>query len=196
MFSSLLTFLACYATATLASPITPRQANATTPFCSGKSSGLYKPAEGAILSQYISDSECNNFEILYCSGQYFKTSSLDLSVWLSPRFSSSPYQAMRSGQLLAKNVKPDDKDSAAGYYSYRFNVSICPIEGEYRTGPYILSAYETYSGQPALPYVSKPTANISLQVTTSHWIIPFPARMYQWPPLAHRHVTNPDVNHM
>ena len=122
-------------------PLVSRQtSNTTTPFCSGKAAGLYSPTEGAVLTQYITDYACNNFTVLYCSGQYFKTSSIDTSVWLSSAGNDN-------GMLLAKDVAPDNQDAQAGFYSYRYNVTICPISGEYMTGPYVFSVYETQTGE-------------------------------------------------
>lgn len=80
-------------------------------------------------------------EVIYCSGQYFKTSSIDASVWLT--FPDSP----DSGELLVKDEKPDNKDASAGFYSYRFNVSIAPEDGDYATGVRTLSVYETTTGK-------------------------------------------------
>jgi len=119
--------------------------NETEPFCYQKTPGIYSPTEGAILTQDTSDYNCNNFTILYCSGQYFKTSSLDTSVGLSPSYNG--VVDINSGELLAKGVKPDDRDAQAGFSSYRYNVTICPVQGEYMTGPYALSVFETETGK-------------------------------------------------
>jgi len=122
-----------------------RQAtNTTSPFCYQKPPGIYSPSSNAILTQDISSYTCNNFTLLYCSGQYFKTSSLSTSVGLSP---SSNGININSGELLAKDVKADNADAQAGFYSYRYNVTICPVEGEYMTGPYALSVFETETGE-------------------------------------------------
>ena len=83
-----------------------------------------------------------NVSILYCSGQYFKTSSIDLSVWLS-----SADNGVTGGELLAKDVKPDNRDAAPGFYSYGLNVTILPVDGMYMTGPYVISVYETMTGE-------------------------------------------------
>jgi len=49
--------------------------------------------------------------------------------------------------LLAKDIPPDNEDAAAGFYSYRYNVTLCPEDGEYRTGPFVVSVYETATGK-------------------------------------------------
>ena len=54
---------------------------------------------------------------------------------------------MTSGQLLIKDQPPDDLDSDAGFYSYRFNASVYPSDGDYLTGEQTLSVYETVSGE-------------------------------------------------
>jgi len=141
---ALFTSLAASAPAIVHGPINPlvaRQTSTTTtpPFCSGKT-GLYSPTEGAVLAQNVTDYGCNNVTVLYCSGQYYKTRSIDTSVWLS-----SP--GGTSGQLLAQDVTPDDADAAAGYSSYRYNVTICPLDGDYKTGSYVFSVYETETGE-------------------------------------------------
>jgi hypothetical protein len=139
-----LTLLATVATAfpTNTPSLSRRDSNVT---CSESTpAGIYEPANGATLSQYITDSSCNNFTIFYCSDQYDKTASLTASVWLTDN--NGGYD-ITSGTLLAQGVEPDNQDSVAGWYSYRFNVSICPMDGTYRTGDFALSVYETMTGK-------------------------------------------------
>jgi len=119
--------------------------NETEPFCYQKTPGIYSPAEGAVITQDTSSYGCTNVTILYCSGQYFKTSSIDTSVGLSQIYAGGP--GITSGQLLAKNVKPDNADAQAGYSSYRYNVTICPGGGDYLKGAYELSVLETETGK-------------------------------------------------
>lgn len=151
MLFTTLTAIAFAALAT-AMPTTPiphlstrQETNTTTPFCYQKSPGIYSPAPDAVITQSTSNYACTNVTILYCSGQYFKTSSLDTSVGLSQLYAGGP--GIASGQLLAKNVKPDDADAQAGFASYRYNVTICPGGGDYLTGDYALSVYETETGE-------------------------------------------------
>lgn len=137
--------LALFGTLAASAPTTSgalRRDTTTDPFCYQKSPGIYEPTEGAIISQSITDYTCNNISILYCSGQYDKTRSIDTSVWLSQSSTGTG-----SGELLAKDVTPDDQDASAGFSSYRYNVSVCPSDGDYMTGPYILSVYETETGK-------------------------------------------------
>lgn len=111
------------------------------PFCSGQSPGIYEPADGSTINQVMDDDyDCTTVEFLYCSGQYDKTRSIDTSIWLSA-------SGAASGQLLAKDVQPDNDDAAAGFYSYRYNVTICPEDGNYMTGSQTLSVYETETGR-------------------------------------------------
>ena len=88
--------------------------------CGYGTQGLKKPADNDTIYQ---QEDSTTFEVVYCSGQYFKTSTIDASVWLS--FPDS----FQSGELLTKDQKPDNKDAPAGYYSYRFNVTIYPNDG-------------------------------------------------------------------
>lgn len=115
--------------------------SAAAPLCTPEAQGIVQPANGATVTQ-TQDSNYDGtiVEIVYCSGQYFKTSTIDASVLLT--LPGSP----DSGQLLAKDVAPDNLDALAGFYSYRFNVTIAPISGTYPTGPYTLSIYETTTG--------------------------------------------------
>ena len=78
--------------------------------------------------------------MIYCSGQYFETHSIDGSVLLTGT------DSLTSGELLIKDQKPDNLDADAGFYSYRFNASISPEDGDYITGDKTLSVYETTSG--------------------------------------------------
>ena len=108
--------------------------------CGYGTEGIKLPTANTTIYQTADDDlSCTSVEIVYCSGQYFKTSSLDATVWLSP-------PGQQSGEILAKNVAPDDSDAPAGYYSYRFNVSICPTSGSYMTGQKTLAVYETATG--------------------------------------------------
>ncbi|GAB7342347.1 hypothetical protein MBLNU457_g0569t1 [Dothideomycetes sp. NU457] len=149
LFTTLSTVaFAVLATAIPTNPISTlsarQESNTTTPFCYQKSPGIYSPASGAIITQNTSTYDCTNITILYCSGQYFKTSSIDTSVGLSQIYAGGP--GIASGQLLAKDVKPDNADAQAGYASYRYNVTLCPGGGDYLEGEYALSVYETETG--------------------------------------------------
>ena len=115
---------------------------ASSPLCTPEAQGIIQPTNGATITQ-VNDGNYDStiVEIIYCSGQYFKTSSIDASVFLT--FPDSP----NSGELLAKDVEPDNKDASAGFYSYRFNVTIAPSNGDYPTGLRSLSVYETTTGE-------------------------------------------------
>ena len=115
---------------------------AKSPLCTPEAQGIVKPKNGAKITQ-VNDGNYDStyVEVIYCSGQYFKTSSVDASVWLTSPGSPN------SGGLLLKDVKPDNKDSSAGFYSYRFNVTIAPEDGDYATGVRTLSVYETTTGE-------------------------------------------------
>jgi hypothetical protein len=115
---------------------------AAAPLCTPEHQGIIQPASGATITQVKNDNgDGTTVQIVYCSGQYFKTSSIDASVFLTAPDSPD------SGELLAKDVKPDNQDASAGFYSYRFNVTISPADGDYQTGPYVLSIYETETGE-------------------------------------------------
>lgn len=115
---------------------------AATPLCSQEAQGILVPQPGATIVQ-TNDGNYgpNYFTVVYCSGAYYKTSSIDGSVWLT--FPDEP----TSGQLLIKDEKPDNKDAHAAFYSYRFNVTLYPEDGDYVTGERTLSVYETTTGE-------------------------------------------------
>ena len=119
--------------------------NSRKPPLYARSQGIIQPVDGATITQ-VNDGnyDSTTVEIVYCSGQYFKTRSIDASVFLT--FPDSP----NSGELLAKDIEPDNKDASAGFYSYRFNVTIAPSDGSYPTGVRSLSVYETTTGEFAL----------------------------------------------
>ena len=83
-------------------------------------SGIKKPKNNATIHQTNDET---TFEVIYCSGQYFKTSSQDASVWLSSGVGS------QSGELWVKNQAPDNLDAVTGSYSYRLNVTLYPEDG-------------------------------------------------------------------
>jgi hypothetical protein len=124
--------LGALASAVTASPIVVARDD---PLCYQKT-GIQQPTAGTSipLSQ---NSNGVNVTVIYCSGQYFKTRSLDLSVGLSQP--GSP-----SGELLAKGVQPDNKDAQGGFYSYRFDVTILPNSG---SGERTLNVFETATGK-------------------------------------------------
>lgn len=116
----------------------PPETRSKEPACGYGKAGLKLPAPGATITQDVSSDHGTQVEVLYCSGAYFKTSSQSASLWLS--------QNPSAGQLLAQNVSPDNKDAPAGFYSYRFNVSLHPVDGSYYKGNYTFSIYEVTTG--------------------------------------------------
>ncbi|KAI4147374.1 MAG: hypothetical protein LQ340_005588 [Diploschistes diacapsis] len=138
-FCSILLASAALLTAAFASPILsePILAPRATTLCGEGSQGIKKPARNTTIQQ---QEDGTTFEVIYCSGQYFKTSSIDGSVWLHNPSST------KSGQLLVKDRTPDNKDAPAGFYSYRFNITIYPQDGDYLSGKQVLSVYETATG--------------------------------------------------
>ena len=118
--------------------VTQRQSSTV---CGPGKVGIAEPANNAKIVQ-IKDGNFSptNVTIVYCSGQYFKTRTIDASALLT-----SP--GATSGELLVKDVKPDNQDAPAGYYSYRFNATIYPEDGNYLTGKRTLTIYETTTGE-------------------------------------------------
>jgi hypothetical protein len=107
--------------------------------------GILEPKDGTNFS--FDSSGPANISILYCSGQYFKTSTIDASVWLAPRTAyslSAPNSAY--GQLMVKNAEPDNQDVPAGYYSYRLNATVYPGSQSFMDGDLVLSVYEQTTG--------------------------------------------------
>ena len=114
----------------------------STPLCSYGTYGIICPSANKTITQIDDGSEsATYFEVIYCSGQYFETSSLNVDVWLS-----SPGEVSSSGIILIEDATPDNQDAEPGYYSYRLNVSITPEDGDYATGARVLSVYERESG--------------------------------------------------
>ena len=108
---------AASATPIISEPIVKRQSD---DICGYGTQGIKQPTANSTIQQ---NEDSTTFEVVYCSGQYFKTSSLDISAFL--HFPDSP----NSGQLLVRNQQPDNQDAPAGYYSYRFNITIYPEDG-------------------------------------------------------------------
>lgn len=94
---------------------------------------IVQPADGFDITS-------PTFTVIYCSGEYFKTSTIDASAWLTSPGASG-------GMLLVKDIAPNNEDAPAGYYSYRFNVTIPVIDGNYPSGAWTLSVYETTNGE-------------------------------------------------
>lgn len=112
------------------------------PLCPPEHMGIMQPANGATITQTRDGNlDGTTVEVVYCSGAYYKTSSLDASALFS--FPDT----LNVGSILAKNIKPDNKDASAGFYSYRFNVTFIPNSGSYFTGLHTLSIYETTTGE-------------------------------------------------
>ncbi|MCJ1331200.1 hypothetical protein MMC10_007888 [Thelotrema lepadinum] len=116
-------------------PIVKRQDDKLCGYETGQA--IVEPAANSTIQQ---NEDSTTFEVIYCSGQYFKTYSIDASVFL--HFPDSP----NSGQLLVNNQQPDNLDTDAGFYSYRFNITIYPEDGDYLSGQQTLSVYEAASG--------------------------------------------------
>jgi len=108
--------------------------------CGSRLQALLLPVAGSTIDQ-INDGTygCTTFEVLYCSGQYFKTRSINVDLLLS-----NPGES--SGQILALGQTPTPGAARAGYFGYHFNATICPADGDYITGERVLSIYETTSG--------------------------------------------------
>jgi hypothetical protein len=148
-----------FSTSTTASTTTTT--TASTPLCSPEAQGIVKPTPGTIITQ-TNDGNYGPtyFEVIYCSGQYFKTSSIDGSVLLAVP------EAPDNGQLLIKDQAPDNLDAYAGFYSYRFNASISPSDGDYLTGEQTLSIYETTTGECEGLWRRRKEANLMQDIIT------------------------------
>lgn len=107
--------------------------------CGYDNFGLHEPANNSVITQH-NDGNCTTFEVLYCSAQYFKTRSLSVDVLLS---GSGPETF--SNQILVKDATPNNPDS--GYYGYLLNATICPFNGDYLTGNYVVTIFEAATGE-------------------------------------------------
>lgn len=101
--------------------------------------GFLKPTNGTTIT-YTAEEQENydgaTFEIIYCSGQYYKTSSLNVKVLLGPT----------SGGEVLGSADPTVGAADDGFYGYIFNVTVYPEDGDYLTGPQQLSIFEYESG--------------------------------------------------
>ncbi|KAF2860824.1 hypothetical protein K470DRAFT_257599 [Piedraia hortae CBS 480.64] len=119
------------------------QADTSTPFCSGKPSGLYKPYEGTVVWQNTTGRQCNEIEVLYCSNQHGDKRSVGLDLWLSERKDES---CTTTGLEILRDVKPRGEDADDNDNSYRYKTLICPFIDHYPQGEWVLTAYEYYTG--------------------------------------------------
>ena len=103
--------------------------------------GIRKPAEGDTII-YTAEQQKNYdpaiFEVIYCSGDYFKTASLNATALLGDSTST--------GMIIGSASNPTPGVASAGYYGYVFNVSVGPISGNYITGSKKLSVFEWERG--------------------------------------------------
>lgn len=139
--------LALAAAASVLGAVVP-QPRADSKICGYGKQGIKSPKPGATIT-LDPEYHTSTFEVVYCSGQFFKTNSKTASVWVAPSQDSA------SGQLLAGPVTPDNKDTDAGYYSYRFNATY--TAGSTTGGNFSLSIYETTTGT-LLPPPPPPSA--------------------------------------
>jgi hypothetical protein len=115
----------------------------TVPTCQPEHEGIIYPIAGSTITLIKNDNlDPTYVEIVYCSGAYFKITSIEASVLLS-----FPNSVAMSGQVLVKDAPPDDFDSEAGFSSYRFNASIYPLDGDYYQGPMAIGIFETTTGE-------------------------------------------------
>lgn len=127
--------------------------------------GIIQPANDDSFT-FSESADSGTIEVVYCSGQYFKTSSLDASVWLSSRNPSTNGNERDYGQLMIHNQEPDNQDSAAGYYSYRMNVTLYPGTTGFQDGDLRLSVYEQYRGKWTDHFAPKPKDSQFVQAIT------------------------------
>ena len=90
----------------------------------GSNAGIQKPANGSTfaISQSDQDSGWTTLEVIFCSDAYFKTSSINVTTWIT--YTDNP----RYGVLLASGIEPDPTVADPGFYGYRFNVSFGPSD--------------------------------------------------------------------
>lgn len=113
--------------------------------------GIKSPTRNATIVQPSDDGvfHGNNITFIYCSGEYYKTRSIDISVTLS--LPDSPNR----GQLLIKSVQPDNTDAEPGWYSYRGNATVIFSNSAVSMGKRTFSVFETVTGKlPVSTYFS------------------------------------------
>jgi hypothetical protein len=114
-----------------------------TPTCAPEHEGIIYPTAGTTITLVKNDNlDPTIVEIIYCSGAYFKISTIEASALLS---FTDPIAT--AGQMLVKDAKPDNLDAAEGFSSYRFNASIYPSDGSYYNGNMAISVFETTTGE-------------------------------------------------
>lgn len=109
--------------------------------------GIKSPVNGSTITYTAAeqnDYDGHTFEVIYCSGQYFKTASLYVDTWLG---GSGPSSDGTYAEALALNTKPDDGAASAGFYGYRYNVTVYPENGDYDLGLKYLTVYEVETGR-------------------------------------------------
>lgn len=89
----------------------------------GQHPGILKPTANETLVVSWEDQLNLEYvlEIVYCSDAYFKTSSLNVTAWLG-------FNGGSGGELLASGISPDYSVADGGFYGYRFNVTLTPID--------------------------------------------------------------------
>ena len=101
--------------------------------------GIRQPANGTTIT-YTTEEQENldgaTFEIIYCSGDYDKTASLNVTALLGTT----------SSGLILGSARPNSDAAPAGFYGYIFNVTVYPEDGDYITGPQQLSIFEVETG--------------------------------------------------
>ena len=111
--------------------------------------GIRQPANGTKITWTAAEqanSDGHAIEIVYCSGEYFKTSSVNVTVLLGAAGTGSG--AGTSGQILG-SATPTGGAASSGYYGYVFNMTVEPASGNFFTGPYQLSVFEWATGEDA-----------------------------------------------
>ena len=99
--------------------------------CGRQASGsILSPANGTTIVYTAEASEGYSLPIIYCSGEYFKTSSINVTAILTTGDASTP---LRTGEILG-SAEPSDGAAAPGYYGYVFNVAIYSTDGPHQLG--------------------------------------------------------------
>ena len=122
------------ATATIAKVYSIRDSD--TPCGYEPTPGIRKPIDGMTFPYTSDDTDGINIEIIYCSSDYFKTSSINVTVLLS----TESYSGMIIGF-----AEPNSDAAPDGFFGYIFNVTVYPSDFDL-TGSQKLSIFEFETG--------------------------------------------------
>ena len=135
--------------------------------------GIRQPANGSTITWTAAEQanfEGHAIEIVYCSGEYFKTRSVNATVLLG-RTTTPAGGIGPTGEILG-SATPTGGAAPGGFYGYVFNVTVWPSNGDFRTGQYDLSVFEWATGERA------PFDTVTMLMTCTGYYNPYNYHIY------------------